>query len=245
MQGLWQSPVFDFPESGSTMDDAWDAVGRGEPLGTVIIARHQTGGRGRLGRAWTASPGSAVLLSVILPAGDRTLQMAAGALAVQELARQYGVQSGIKWPNDVVAAGRKMAGVLVERRLQGGLDRAVLGIGVNYRGPLPEVDAGALEPVSLDSLVQGPLPPIEDALGSLLRLLEGWLDRVGAEPAVVWGAWRASLETLGKQVTIRRGDGVVAEGMAEDLDAQGRLLVRDAAGRLVPVDGGDVSLRPG
>src|SRR3954467_1525943 len=109
----------------STSDRARELAGAGAPHGTLVTAAEQTAGRGRQGRTWSAPPGRALLMSLVLREWPRLLPLAA-ALAVAEVA---GEATTLKWPNDVLLDSRKVAGILVEGRPQEGW--MVLGIGLN------------------------------------------------------------------------------------------------------------------
>lgn len=213
--------------TGSTNDRARQLAMAGAPHGTLVTTGEQTAGRGRQGRAWAAPAGHALLLSLVIRAPGALLPLRAG-LAVADLA---GPRAQVKWPNDVLLEGRKVAGVLVEARPQEGW--AVLGIGVNVSlgpGDLPEglrQTAGGLG---------RPKHELEPALGELMAALERRL----AEPAA--GTIRA-LSTrdalFDRPVTWRDGSGIGA-----GVDERGALLVRMGSGALVALDSGEVHLTP-
>ena len=118
-------PRLHLRSTSSTNDRARELAAAGAPHGTLVTAGMQTAGRGRQGRTWTAPPGTALLASLVLRASDGLLPLRAG-LAVADVA---GDEARVKWPNDVLVAGRKVAGILAEARPQEGW--TVLGIGVN------------------------------------------------------------------------------------------------------------------
>jgi BirA family biotin operon repressor/biotin-[acetyl-CoA-carboxylase] ligase len=183
-------------------------VARGLPVGSVVVADQQTSGRGRLGRRWEAPPGSALLASFVLPA--RPLASLAAGVAAAEAS---GPSVRLKWPNDLLLDGRKVAGVLVERRGE----RCVVGIGVNLTWAPP----GA-----------GRLRTDRDLLLERLRgELEAWFAAAEAE---VLAAWRARSDTLGRRVRVEL-PGETFEGWAEEVAEDGSLIVD---GRMVTV--GDV-----
>jgi BirA family biotin operon repressor/biotin-[acetyl-CoA-carboxylase] ligase len=183
-------------------------VARGLPVGSVVVADQQTSGRGRLGRRWEAPPGSALLASFVLPA--RPLASLAAGVAAAEAC---GPSVRLKWPNDLLLDGRKVAGVLVERRGE----RCVVGIGVNLTWAPP--GAGRL------------VTDRELLLERLRTKLEAWFTAAEAE---VLAAWRARSDTLGRRVRVEL-PGETFEGLAREVAADGSLIVD---GRMVTA--GDV-----
>ncbi len=238
-----------FEEVGSTNDVAKKLADEGAAHGEVVVAESQTAGRGRRGRAWASPPGRNLYLSVVLrpelpPSRAAELTLLA-SVAVCQAVRQAGVSAGIKWPNDLVCGGRKLAGILTE--LAADPDRVqwiVLGIGVNVnlRGDdLP----GDLRPIATSLAIERGAPvPRALFAAAVLSALEEWLDRHAEEGfAPVRAAWKEMSDTLGREVRVR-SSAVDLEGLAEDVDEGGALLVRTSAG-LERVLAGDVEmLRP-
>ena len=168
------------------------------PLGSVVVADHQTAGRGRRGRAWEAPPGSGLFATFVLEPSP-TIVFAAGVAAAE--ACGGGVR--LKWPNDLVLDDRKLGGILAEIRG----DRALVGIGINVSWA-PEGAAMLGE-------------EREALLLRLLPLLASW---ARASPGVVIQRWRELSWTLGQRVRVEIG-GEVIEGLAEDVAEDGALLV--------------------
>jgi BirA family transcriptional regulator, biotin operon repressor / biotin---[acetyl-CoA-carboxylase] ligase len=214
-------PRLHLRETTSTNDRARALAVAGAPHGTLVTAEVQTAGRGRQGRTWTAPPGTSLLLSLVLRQVDPLLSLRAG-LAVADLA---GSGARVKWPNDVLLDGRKVAGILAEGRPQEGW--AVLGIGVN----------AALEP---DELVAGAgtlgraRGELDAALMELLLALERRL-REPAEACVTALSERDAL--LGQPVTWAGGSGIGA-----GIDASGALRIRLDDGGETLLDAGEVHL---
>ena len=209
----------------STNDRARDLAIAGAPHGTLVSAGVQTAGRGRQGRAWAAPAGSALLCSLVLREHDDLLPLR-GGLAVADLA---GTGAQVKWPNDVLVGGRKLAGVLVEARPQEGW--AVLGIGVNVA-----VDPAELPPEVRDraATLGRPRGALEPALDELLRALATRL----AQPARdCLAALRARDALLDRPVRWAGGAGTGA-----GIDDGGALLVRRADGTLAALAAGEVHL---
>ena len=211
--------------TGSTSLDARALALAGAPHGTLVTALQQHDGRGRQGRRWHAPAGSALLCSLVLRDPPRLLSIAA-AVAVAELA---GRQAALKWPNDVLLDGRKVAGILIEGRPQ---ERwAVLGIGVNVAVAIEQMPEELHE--SAGTLGLG-ADAIEPLLARLLELLEHWLAR---PPADVLAAWRERDALLGLELRWRDGSGTGA-----GIDEQGRLIVTLADGSDRALDAGEVHL---
>jgi BirA family biotin operon repressor/biotin-[acetyl-CoA-carboxylase] ligase len=218
-------PRLHLRETASTNEVARRLAAQGAPHGTLVSAAVQTAGRGRQGRAWLAPPGRAVLCTLVVHAPDGLLALR-GGLAVADVA---GPAARVKWPNDVLLDGRKVAGVLAEGRPQEGW--AVLGLGVNV----------AVDPADLPEELRAragtlgrPVADVEPVLGELLAALEHRL----AEPAA------GTVEELRRRdalagVPVAWADG---EGTGAGIDADGRLLVRDGAGRTLALDAGEVHL---
>jgi BirA family biotin operon repressor/biotin-[acetyl-CoA-carboxylase] ligase len=218
-------PRLHLRETASTNDRARSLAAAGAPHGTIVTAGVQTAGRGRQGRTWTAPPGTAILVSLVVREPDELLPLRAG-LAVADLA---GPEALIKWPNDVLVAGRKVAGVLVEARPQEGW--AVVGIGVNAA-----LDPADLPPALRDragTLGRSP-DELEAALAELLRALEHRL----AEPATATLAALRSRDALLER-RVAWADG---EGTGAGVDERGSLRVRRADGTVAVLDAGEVHL---
>jgi BirA family biotin operon repressor/biotin-[acetyl-CoA-carboxylase] ligase len=211
--------------TSSTSLDARELALAGAPHGTLVTAAEQHDGRGRQGRRWHAPPGRALLCSLVLRDPPPLLAILAG-VAVAELA---GPEAMLKWPNDVLAEGRKVAGILIEGRPQ---ERwAVLGIGVNVALRLEELPAELRE--SAGTLGHDP-QAIEPTLTRLLERLEHWLAQ---PPPAVLAAWRERDALLGVAVRWRGGSGTGA-----GIDESGRLLVTLPDGSERPLDAGEVHL---
>lgn len=218
-------PRLHLREIDSTNERARALAAAGAPHGTVVTAGVQTAGRGRQGRTWTAPPGTALLLSLVVREIDALLPLRAG-LAVADLA---GPAARVKWPNDVLVDGRKVAGILVEARPQEGW--AVVGIGLNA-----SLDVAELPPELRDRA--GTLGRSPDELEPTLAELLGALERRLAEPAAeVVAALRDRDALAGQAVTWAGGAGTGA-----GVDQQGRLRVRLPDGSEVALDAGEVHL---
>jgi len=220
-------PRLHLRETGSTLDRARELAAAGAPHGTLVTAGLQTEGRGRQGRAWTAPAGRALLLALVVRSPPALLPLRAG-LAVADLA---GAGARVKWPNDVLLDGRKVAGVLVDGRPREGW--AVVGIGVNVAVELRDLPRGVRERAG--TLGRGPRE-LEAALAELLGALE---HRLGEPDDATLAALRERDALLGTPVAWAGGEGTGA-GIADG----GELRVRRADGSELLLDSGEVHLSP-
>lgn len=239
-----------FPEIDSTNRWVLEQARAGAPEGLVAVADHQTAGRGRLGRSWTAPPGASLLVSVLLrpdlPPESLHLVTAAVALAASDGGRKVaGVESSLKWPNDLLVGDRKLAGVLAEADLGargGGAVVVGIGINVNWPGELPP-DLAATA-TSLDR-VAGHEVDREALLVELLVGLEGRYAGLGGESgrAALASEYRTRCSTIGREVRVELADESFT-GTAADVNDAGQLLVTTDV-CLRTVSAGDVvHLRP-
>ena len=196
--------------------------------GTLVTADAQTAGRGRQGRAWTAEPGDALLMSLLVRDVTPLLPLSAAVAVCEAVAP---LDATIKWPNDVWIERRKVAGILLEGRPQEGW--AVIGIGLNVRTPeFPE----ELRASATSLALVGAQRTVAEVREALLPALERWLVAPVRE---VLDAWRARDALRGEQV--RWGDAY--EGTAAGITDAGALLVETPAGERVELDAGEVHLR--
>ena len=174
-------------------------VARALPIGSIVVADHQTAGRGRLDRRWESPAGTALLVSFVLPPNPM-LSLAAGVAAAE--ACGFGIVR-LKWPNDLLLGGGKVGGVLVEATPT----KAICGIGIN----LTWAPKGAAR-----------LNQDRDQLLEKLRIeLERW---TSAAPDDVLARWRELSDTLGRRVRVELS-GTAIEGIAEEIGSQGELIV--------------------
>ena len=228
MNGRLGTPRVHHRATDSTSDRARALAAAGAPHGTLVTAGEQRAGRGRQGRRWSAPPGRALLMSLVLRAWPPLLPIA-GAVAVADVAALGGGRISIKWPNDVLLDGRKLAGVLAEGRAQEGW--AVLGIGLNVA-----VHADDLPPELRDRAASLGLEP--DAIEPTLEALLGALQRRLAQPtADLLADYRARDALAGRRVRWAQG-----EGIARGIDDRGFLLVELPGGARAALDAGEVHL---
>lgn len=246
-------------ETGSTNRDLLDLAAGAASDGTVLVADHQTSGRGRLDRSWHAPPGGSLLVSVLfrlgLPVADsHLLTTAVGVSAVEACRNLTPVAAQLKWPNDVVvdlggAGVRKLGGILAESTVEGGEVAAiVVGLGLNVAWPAQIPSELADVAVALNHLTGGAGPDREDLLVELLLRLDHWVDQVldqsgRGRPALMERARELSA-TLGQSVRVDLGREQL-EGRAVELTDDGELIVQTTSGeRRVIVVGDVVHLRP-
>lgn len=233
--------------AGSTNDDAFEALAAGLPDGVTVVALEQVSGRGRAGRAWAHAPGRSLAMSFALHPGCDARQAAAlplaAGLAVARAAGALGVRAAIKWPNDVLAGGRKLAGVLCElRRLPAGGDAVVVGVGVNVRHAAADFPP-ELRDTATSLAMAGADAALEDVAARVLNAFEPlWAELQEGDRAKVLDAWSERAAFWGETVTVRAPAGPVT-GVATRLDRDGALVLRLESGAETTVVAGD--LEPG
>ena len=237
--------------SPSTNADLAARAAASDEDGVVLIAEHQTAGRGRLDRTWTSPARSGLTMSVLVRPDDVAvaswpwLPLIAGLAVAATLRHDAGVEAGLKWPNDVMVSDRKVAGLLVERvEPPRGRPAAVIGIGLNVslrRDELPVPTATSLALEDATSTDRSVLA--RGILRALEGLLTDWYRHGGDAGAGLRTAYAEACSTLGRQVRLERPDGTTSVGEAVGIDASGRLLVRTASGQEVFGAGDVVHLR--
>jgi BirA family biotin operon repressor/biotin-[acetyl-CoA-carboxylase] ligase len=209
-----------------------------------VRADRQTAGRGRGGHAWRSPAGNLFLSVVVPPPANRpiTLLPLLVGVAVAEAAREWGVEARLKWPNDVLADGRKLGGILVESSTDGqGTPLIVAGVGVNLSLD-PETLEEPLRRVVTSVRALGAAPPGADAAAaSVLARLAVWYHAFAtAGGDAVRAAWRAAaVDWWGREVQAGAGRAAV-RGIARDIDDRGALVLETSDGRRVAVMSGEV-----
>jgi BirA family biotin operon repressor/biotin-[acetyl-CoA-carboxylase] ligase len=225
------------------MDAARDEALKGAKEGTVVIAGEQTGGRGRLKRAWLAPEGN-IALSVILRPEINSLPcliMIASLAVAQSIESVAGVKAGIKWPNDVLIGGKKVGGILIENEVRGNrVAFSIVGIGINIdlkAADYAEIAKTATNLKEASGKKDLRIKIIQAVLTEFERL---YLSLPENKP--IYEAWRDKLVTLGKKVKAQSGNQVI-EGIVEAVDEVGALMIKGEDGRLTRVVAGEVTLR--
>jgi len=235
-------------ETGSTNSDLIARANSGVPIaGAVLIAEHQTAGRGRQGRGWSAARYAQITMSVAIDTADVPtdawgwLPLATG-VAIVDTVTQLGVDAGLKWPNDVLAGGGKLAGILAEVASE---QRAVvvgIGLNVSLRGDEVGVD-GLTSLVGLGANAPDRATVVVGLLGELGRRVNAWQRARGADQDLI-ADYRARSLTLGMGVrAILPGDREIV-GRAIDIDDQGRLTIERDDTTVTVAAGDIVHLRP-
>ena len=214
-----------------------DRARAGAAEGLVVLTEHQTAGRGRLGRSWVTPAGAALTFSFLLdPVAVPSrrwpwLPVLAGIAASEAVRRVAEVECELKWPNDVMVADRKLAGILVERIEVDGAPMAVVGTGLNVstaRHELPVPHATSLELEAASTLDRSVL--LREVLRGFEALYLQWRDEHGDATGGLHQAYVRRCATLGRQVRVDLPGGDQVHGEATGIDADGRLQVRTASG---------------
>jgi BirA family biotin operon repressor/biotin-[acetyl-CoA-carboxylase] ligase len=239
-----------YPSVGSTNDVAKELAAQGAPEGTLVITDEQTAGKGRLGRRWLAPPGTSLLMSLLFHSRflasyqAQRLTMICSLAAAEAIEAVTGLTAAIKWPNDIVVQGKKVAGILTELGATGErLDYAVVGLGLNVNLNLGTVEAMRELAATATSLSQE-LGREVSRLALLWRILENVENRYQRLQAgeLPRDEWASRLVTLHNHVTVDTPQGVV-EGWAGGVDADGALILHLSGGERQRVLVGDVTLR--
>ena len=216
----------------STQTTAFALAADGAEDRTVVVADYQASGRGRRGRTWEAAPGQSLLCTIVVrprlaPTQWPAYSLVAAVAVAETLARTAALAARLKWPNDVLIAGRKIAGILLESRVIGDSSAAVIaiGIGINLaQRAFPAALAARATSIVIES---GRTVARDTMLAVLLEAFDAWRARLESEGmAPVRARWLTLAETIGRRVSI---DGV--SGVAVDLDLDGALVLEDAGRR--------------
>jgi BirA family biotin operon repressor/biotin-[acetyl-CoA-carboxylase] ligase len=245
--GLWQAVEVE-ARTGSTNADLLARALGGAPEGVLLAAEEQSAGRGRLGRTWASPPRAALTFSLLVrppvsPARRGWLPLLAGVAVASAVTAVTGVQTRLKWPNDLLAGPAKLGGILAEAVG----DAVVVGVGLNVStepGELPPAGPGALAATSL-RIAGSAAPDREPLLIAILADFERWYQawcQAGGDPerCGLRAGYTELSGTIGRRVRAELPDGQVLSGLAVGVDRDGRLLVRASSGAVVPVAAGDV-----
>lgn len=245
----WTSQLRRMDTVVSTQEEAKALAEAGLPEGTAVQAECQTGGRGRRGRPWHSPAGKGIWMSVVLRpplplAATPQLTLLTGVAVCRAVRRVSGVEAGIKWPNDLLAGGRKICGILLESALrEGRLAYTIAGIGIDVNLAEEDIPPELRERATSLLLERGGRPVDRQQLaGAVLEELEqlydGYLKEGFGEARA---AWEAMSVTLGRQIAAQCGEERVT-GVAVGLSPEGSLLVRDDAGSIVTIHSGEIEM---
>ena len=235
--------VIYYPSLASTMEVAKQEAQQGAAEGTIIIADEQTAGKGRMKRLWLSPEGSIALSVILYP--DMvylpSIVMLASLAVVHGIEAVTGLKAQVKWPNDVLVRGKKVCGILVEGELRRhNVDYAILGIGVNVNLRLADFPEILPIATSLSDELGREVSRLELVRWLLVEIERLYLAlRVGES---IYEEWRDRLVTLGRRVSAKWGT-TSYEGIAESVDRDGSLLLRNLDGNLTRIVAGDVTLR--
>jgi len=243
---LGRKEILHYTETDSTNARARELAEQGAPEGTLVVADSQSRGRGRRGRTWFSPPNAGIYASLILrpsiPASEATqLTFLTAVASAEALIHVTHVDAHIKWPNDLLVKGKKIAGILTEiQSEQGSLAYAVVGIGMNVHTPFFPDDLG--ETATSVLIETGRQFSRTGILREYLKRQEQWLrewQAFGFDP--VLRRWKGMAETIGRRIRVEMPD-QTWEGRAVDVDPQGVLLLNDSNGETHRIVAGDVVL---
>jgi len=248
LAGLPLGDVRYFDSIGSTNDEALAWAARGARDFSLVVADEQTMGRGRYDRPWFTPPGTALAFSLILhPSPDEKPHLSRivglAALAIADALQKRDLNPQIKWPNDILLNGRKVAGVLIELVWSGeDVTYVVIGIGINIlRRSVPDTDILRFPGTSLEDAASQTIDRNE-VLHDILAALISLRPEVGTDAFM--NRWGESLAYLGRQVRVEMGGDQSVAGKLMGLISDGSLRLRDENGKSITVRFGDVRLRP-
>ncbi len=234
------------PKTSSTNTLAMELAAQGAPEGTVVVAETQTAGRGRRGRTWISPKGNLYMSAILRP--DIPVQRAPritllGAVAVAAAVRKaLGLNAVIKWPNDVLIKDRKVCGLLTEMSAeQDRVRHVVLGIGVDVNADLAELPSDVQPRTTTLAAEAGKRIDRTALLREVLRELDQYYRAFLADDGAVLAAWKRMNCTLGNRVEVS-GAGATIAGRAQDIDGDGRLVIRTDDGAIEAVSAGDVTI---
>lgn len=235
----------------STNVTAKKAALNGAADGTVIVAKKQVGGHGRMNRVWVAPEGCLTFTIILRPTIDpqyvAQVTLLAGVAVAKAVRRLYATDKvGIKWPNDLQFDGKKICGILSEMQLDEHLniDFAIVGIGINVALQEKDIPLELRNLATSLNLATGKAFTCQEVLEAICQELEPlynqWLEE---GPEAMLKCWKNMNCTLGKAVNVKDNDEIIFRGLAEDIDEAGALLVRSQSGEVRSFDFGEISIR--
>ncbi|NWG33052.1 MAG: biotin--[acetyl-CoA-carboxylase] ligase [Chloroflexi bacterium] len=247
LANLGLSAIRYFDSIGSTNDEAMKWARQGARDLSLVVADEQTLGRGRLDRPWFTPPRTALAFSLILrptPSEKMLLSRSVGlaALALAAVLQTLNLNPQIKWPNDILLNGRKLAGILIEATwLEDEVQSIVIGLGMNvFKAAVPTTDVLSFPAISLEHAL-GYAPDRHVILHAILSNIIALRPHMGTDSFMA--AWEKKLAYYGRQVRVEMGGEKSVSGKVIGLESDGSLKIRDDTGKVIPVRFGDVRLR--
>lgn len=232
--------LYEYDELSSTNDKAKE-VELGEK-GAFVIAKSQTGGRGRMGRSFSSEKGGFYVSYAFEPKGDISdlfLLMPLTAVVVSRLVEKIcGAKCGIKWPNDVLISGKKVCGILTEAVYTNEKYRVIVGVGINVNNTLPKELGDA---VSICEITEEPLD-LAEAYGEFIKLMTELVSGYPENFEILLEEYREKCVTLGKNVTVTYG-GERINAVAAEVGKTGGLIVDTIDGKRIEITSGEATLR--
>jgi BirA family biotin operon repressor/biotin-[acetyl-CoA-carboxylase] ligase len=238
-----------FSTIGSTNDEAIKWALNGAPDGSMVIADFQASGRGRMGRKWITQPGSSLAFSLVLHPSPRELKnfsllsLLAGIALCQVMKNEYGLESMIKWPNDVLISSRKVCGILVESNWLGDqVQGVIIGIGINVlQGSVPS-DENLLFPATSIEAEIGYSIEREKILASFMREFFNWRPQLGSKEFL--STYEKNLAFMHQQVVIVQPEQAPIQGSILGISSKGDLRLDAGNKEILLIKAGDVHVRP-
>ncbi|WP_018751369.1 biotin--[acetyl-CoA-carboxylase] ligase [Paenibacillus sanguinis] len=232
----------------STQEEARRLAEEDAPHGTLVLAEEQTAGRGRQGRHWYSPPGKGIWMSLLLRPDRQPVSIAPQltlltAVAVCRAVRKFGIDAGIKWPNDVLVDGRKLCGILVESIAEDELIRyAIAGIGIDVNLQREDIPQELLPKVTSLQIASGRRIERTELIVAVLAELEQLYQLYTEKGFMPIGhLWEALSVTLGRRITVLTPDGEIV-GQATALAENGALILREDSGNTRTIFSGEVQL---
>jgi BirA family biotin operon repressor/biotin-[acetyl-CoA-carboxylase] ligase len=242
------SEIVFFHETGSTNTAATGLAAKGWREGTVIIADSQTEGRGSRGRTWVSPAGKNLYLSIIVRPGippweASILTLMSAVACTSAIQRLSSVPVSIKWPNDLMAADKKIGGILTEMKADADkINYAVIGIGINLNLDISDMPDSLRETATSVMLQAGVLQSRTEYALEIIKSMDYWytiLLESGKCPIIE--SWQHLSSTIGRAVTVTTGE-IKLTGLAEGIDTEGLLILRLKDNSVMKISSGDVRI---
>lgn len=245
----WKDRMQYYPTIGSTNDLLKALAREGAPHGTAVVAGHQSGGHGRMGRSFHSPEGMGIYLSILLrpdcpPSGLMHLTCASAVAMCDAVEKVCGFRPGIKWTNDLVSGQKKLGGILTELGLSadGTVDYAIIGIGINCRQTEADFPVELRDRAASLNMVTGKMIDPASLAAAMLEALWRMDAILLTDKSGILTRYRRSCLTIGREISVVRGE-EVRHGKALSVDENGALVVAFSDGTREAVNSGEVSIR--